>query len=114
MFDSQLSVINWALSRLQLIGAYGSPDWPVWLGQPGLALFSVMFVNVWRGFPFSAIVLLAGLTSVPPGGLDAAQGGGASFMQRFRKGIVPVIAPTLVLRRAFGTGFTPSPPSILY
>ena len=35
MFDSQFSVINWALSRLSLIGSYGSPDWPVWLGQPG-------------------------------------------------------------------------------
>src|SRR5207253_1739855 len=42
MFDSQFSVINWALSRLSLIGTYGSPDWPVWLGQPGLALLSVM------------------------------------------------------------------------
>src|SRR5204862_873114 len=44
MFDSQFSVINWALSRLNLIGGYGSPDWPVWLGQPALALLSVMFV----------------------------------------------------------------------
>ena len=97
MFDSQFSVINWALSRLSLIGSYGSPDWPVWLGQPGLALFSVMFVNVWRGFPFSAIVLLAGLTSVPPEIIDAAKVDGASFLQRFRKVIVPMIAPILFI-----------------
>src|SRR5262249_38930774 len=73
LFDSQFSVVNWALSRLHLIGGYGSADWPVWLGQPTLALFSVMFVNVWRGFPFTAIVLLAGLTSIPPEIVDAAK-----------------------------------------
>ena len=114
MFDSQFSVINWALSRLSLIGAYGSPDWPVWLGQPGLALLSVMFVNVWRGFPFSAIVLLAGLTSVPPEILDAAKVDGASFLQRFRKVIVPMIAPILFIGSAFDTVFTLSDLSIVY
>jgi multiple sugar transport system permease protein len=114
MFDSQFSVINWALSRLHLIGGYGSPDWPVWLGQPGLALFAVMFVNVWRGFPFSAIVLLAGMTSVAPEILEAAKVDGASFLQRFRKIIVPMIAPILFIGTAFDTVFTLSDLSIVY
>jgi multiple sugar transport system permease protein len=114
MFDSQFSVVNWALSRLGVIGAYGSPDWPVWLGQPGLALFAVMFVNVWRGFPFSAIVLMAGLTSVPPEVIDAAKVDGATFMQRFRKVIVPMIAPILFIGSAFDTVFTLSDLSIVY
>src|SRR2546425_3014266 len=89
MFDSQFSVINWALNRLHFIGAYGSPDWPVWLGQPSLALLSVMFVNVWRGFPFGAIGLLAGLTPVPPATIQAAQADGAAFPPRFPQGSVP-------------------------
>jgi multiple sugar transport system permease protein len=114
MFDSQFSVVNWALSNLGLIGGYGSADWPVWLGQPGLALFSVMFVNVWRGFPFSAIVLLAGMTSVAPEILEAAKVDGASFMQRFRKIIVPMIAPILFVGSAFDTVFTLSDLSIVY
>ena len=114
MFDSQFSVINWALSRLDLIGPYGSASWPVWLGQPGLALLSVMFVNVWRGFPFSAIVLLAGLTSVPPEILDAAKVDGATFLQRFRKVIVPMIAPILFIGSAFDTVFTLSDLSVVY
>jgi len=114
MFDSQFSVINWALSRLGMIGDYGSPDWPVWLGQPGLALLSVMFVNVWRGFPFSAIVLLAGLTSVPPEVIDAAKVDGATFLQRFRVIIVPMIAPILFIGTAFDTVFTLSDLSIVY
>jgi multiple sugar transport system permease protein len=114
MFDSQFSVINWALSRLHLVGPYGSADWPVWLGQPWLALFSVMFVNVWRGFPFGAIVLLAGLTSIPPEIVDAAKVDGASFFNRFRLVIVPMIAPILFIGAAFDTVFTLSDISIVY
>jgi multiple sugar transport system permease protein len=114
MFDSQFSVVNWALSRLGVIGGYGSADWPVWLGQPNLALFSVMFVNVWRGFPFSAIVLLAGMTSVPPDILEAAKVDGANFLQRFQKVIVPMIAPILFIGAAFDTVFTLSDLSIVY
>jgi multiple sugar transport system permease protein len=114
MFDSQFSVINWALSQLHLIGGYGSASWPVWLGQPTLALFSVMFVNVWRGFPFGAIVLLAGLTSIPPEIVDAARVDGASFLARFRKVIVPMIAPILFIGAAFDTVFTLSDLSIVY
>ncbi len=114
MFDSQFSVVNWALSRLHLIGGYGTSEWPVWLGQPGLALFAVMFVNVWRGFPFSAIILLAGLTSIPPEIVDAARVDGASFLQRFRKVIVPMIAPILFIGAAYDTVFTLSDLSIVY
>ncbi len=114
MFDSQFSVINWALARLDLISAYGTAGWPVWLGQPRLALFSVMFVNVWRGFPFSAIVLLAGMTSVPPEIIDAGKVDGATFMQRFRRIIVPMIAPILFIGSAFDTVFTLSDLSVVY
>jgi multiple sugar transport system permease protein len=114
MFDSQFSVINWALSSLHLIGPFGSESWPVWLGQPALALISVMFVNVWRGFPFTAIVLMAGMTSVPPEIIDAGKVDGASFMQRFRKIIVPMIAPILFIGSAFDTVFTLSDLSVVY
>jgi multiple sugar transport system permease protein len=114
MFDSQFSVINWALANLHLIGAYGTAGWPVWLGQPVLALLSVMFVNVWRGYPFGAIVLLAGLTSVDPEIIDAAKVDGATFMQRFHRVIVPMIAPILFIGGAFDTVFTLSDLSIVY
>jgi multiple sugar transport system permease protein len=114
MFDSQFSVINWVLSRLHLIGAFGTEGWPVWLGQPRLALLSVMFVNVWRSFPFGAIVLMAGLTSVPPEVIDAAKVDGASFLQRFRMVIVPMVAPILFVGGLFDTVFTLSDLSIVY
>src|SRR6266403_5977365 len=57
MFDPTFSVINWGLFRLGLIEGRIN-----WLGDPNLALISVMIVNVWRGVPFYAISLLAGQT----------------------------------------------------
>jgi multiple sugar transport system permease protein len=114
MYDSQFSVINWFLSRIGVIGAYGSPDWPVWLGEPHLALAACIMVNVWRNFPFSAIVLLAGFTSVPTEVLDAARVDGTSFFQRFRHVVVPMIAPILLIGFLFDTVFTLSDLGVVY
>src|SRR5437899_3891539 len=114
MYDSQFSVINWALSRAGLIGSYGSESWPIWLGQPQLALAACIAVNVWRTFPFSAIVLLAGFTSVPTEVLDAAQVDGCTFFQRFRNVVVPIIFPILMIGFLFDTVFTLSDLSVVY
>ena len=114
MYDSQFSVINWALSGIGLIGPYGSPSWPIWLGQPELALAACIAVNVWRSFPFSAIVLLAGFTSVPPEVLDAAKVDGCNFFQRFRNIVVPMIFPILMIGFLFDTVFTLSDLSVVY
>ena len=114
MYDSQFSLVNWVLSRLSLIGAYGTPGWPVWLGEPHLALAAVISVNVWRSFPFSAIVLLAGYTSIPDEVLDSAKVDGTTFFQRFRLIVVPMIAPILLVGLLFDTVFTLSDLSIVY
>jgi multiple sugar transport system permease protein len=114
MYDSQFSVINWVLSRLGLIGQFGTEGWPIWLGDPKLALVACIFVNVWRTFPFSAIVLLAGFTSVPSEVLDAAKVDGCNFFQRFRNVVVPMIAPILLIGFLFDTVFTLSDLSVVY
>ena len=114
MYDSQFSVFNWVLSRLGLIGAYGTDSWPVWLGDPHLALLACVIVNVWRTFPFSAIVLLAGFTSVPPEVLDAAKVDGCTFFQRFRHVVAPMIFPILMVGFLFDTVFTLSDLSVVY
>ena len=113
MYDSQFSVINWALSRLGLIGAYGTAGWPVWLGEPHLALPAIIAVNVWRSFPFTAIVLLAGFTAVPQEVIDAAKVDGTTFLQRFRHVVVPMIAPILFVGLLFDTVFTLSDISVV-
>ncbi|MBI4608429.1 MAG: sugar ABC transporter permease [Candidatus Rokubacteria bacterium] len=113
MYDSQFSVVNWALNRVGLISAYGTEGWPIWLGQPHLALAAIIAVNVWRSFPFTAIVLLAGFTAVPQEVIDAAKVDGTTFMQRFRFLVIPMIAPILFVGLLFDTVFTLSDISVV-
>src|SRR5919198_4059434 len=74
MFDSQYSIINWFLHAVHIIKPSEMPNW---LGDPTLAILSIIAVNVWRGFPFGAVILLAGLGAVPHEILDAAKVDGA-------------------------------------
>ena len=69
-----------------------------WLGEPGLAMISVIIVNVWRGVPFYAISLLAGLQTISPELHEAAAIDGARAWQRFRHVTWPLLLPvTLVV-----------------
>ncbi len=93
MFDPTFSVINWGLFRLGLI--HGRINW---LGDPNLALVSVIIVNIWRGLPFYAITLLAGLQTISPELHEAAAIDGARAWQRFRHVTWPLLLPvTLVV-----------------
>ncbi len=109
MFDPQFSAINWVAVHLRLMHG-----WPVWLGEPGLALASVIIVNVWRGYPFAAISLVAGFSAVPTELLDAGKVDGATFLQRYTQIVIPVIAPILLVGLLFNTVFTLSDLSIVY
>jgi multiple sugar transport system permease protein len=109
MYDPQFSTINYVGTRLHLISG-----WPNWLGEPGLAMVSVIAVNVWRGFPFAAIVLMAGMSAVPLELLDSAKVDGANFFVRFHYIIVPIIAPILFVGLLFDTVFTLTDISIVY
>ncbi|MGH7048162.1 MAG: carbohydrate ABC transporter permease [Stellaceae bacterium] len=93
MFDPTFSVINWVLFHLDLIHSRIN-----WLGEPHLALISVIIVNVWRGLPFYAITLLAGLQTISPELHEAAAIDGARAWQRFRHVTWPLLLPvTLVV-----------------
>jgi len=111
MFDSQYSVINWVLVHAGLISASAKPNY---LGDPNLALWSVAAVNVWRGVPFSAIIVMAGLTAIPQDLLEAAHLDGASFLQRWRMVIVPIIAPILFIALLFSVVFTLTDMTVVY
>jgi multiple sugar transport system permease protein len=111
MFDSQYSVINWVLVHAGLISASAKPNY---LGDPSLALWSVAAVNVWRGVPFSAIIVMAGLTAIPQDLLEAAHLDGASFLQRWRMVIVPIIAPILFIALLFSVVFTLTDMTVVY
>jgi multiple sugar transport system permease protein len=109
MFDSQFSAINYVALHLHLIH-----NWPYWLGDPALAPATIIIVNIWRGFPFAAIVLMAGLVSVPVELVDAGKVDGANFWLRWHYIIFPVIAPILFVGLLFDTVFTLSDVSVVY
>src|SRR5580693_4885156 len=92
MFDPTFSVINWLLYHLGLITGRIN-----WLGDPDLAIISVMVVNVWRGVPFYAISLLAGLQTISPELHEAAAIDGARAWQRFRHVTWPLLLPVTMV-----------------
>jgi multiple sugar transport system permease protein len=92
MFDPTFSVINWTLFRFGLIGSRIN-----WLGDPNLALISVIIVNIWRGVPFYAISLLAGLQTINPELHDAAAIDGARPWQRFWYVTWPLLLPVTMV-----------------
>jgi len=92
MFDPTFSVINWTLYRLAVIHARIN-----WLGDPDLAMISVIIVNVWRGVPFYAISLLAGLQTISPELQEAAAIDGARPWQRFWHVTWPLLLPVTMV-----------------
>jgi multiple sugar transport system permease protein len=92
MFDPTFSVINWTLFRLGIISGRIN-----WLGDPDLALISVILVNIWRGVPFYAISLLAGLQTINPELQEAAAIDGARPFQRFWYVTWPLLLPVTMV-----------------
>jgi multiple sugar transport system permease protein len=101
IFDPQFSVISWSLRHLGVID--GNIDF---LGDAWNARWSVIFANVWRGVPFIAISLLAGLQTVPASLYEAATLDGASRWQMFRKITYPLLTPIIAVVMTFSVLFT--------
>jgi multiple sugar transport system permease protein len=102
MFDSLYSVVNWTAIRLGVI----APPGPNWLGMTEYAMTAVIAVNVWRGLPFFAIIVLAGLVSIPREFYEAAEVDGAGSWGRFRHVTLPLLKPVLAVVILFSTIFT--------
>ena len=101
IFDAQFSVISWALTKMGLIDRYID-----FLGDPWNARLSVIGANVWRGIPFVAITLLAGLQTISPSLYEAAAIDGASRWQRFRYVTFPLLTPIIAVVMTFSVLFT--------
>jgi len=98
MFNSDVGIVGTLLVRL---GLAESP--PLFLGEPALALMSVVMAYVWKGASISAVFLMAGLASVPRELQEASRIDGAGGMRRFFSVTVPVMAPTIVIAGLFRT-----------
>ncbi len=101
IYDAQFSIISWSLERLGLIDRYID-----FLGDPWNARWSLIAANVWRGIPFVAICLLAGLQTISPSLYEAAALDGANAWQRFRHVTVPMLMPILSIVLTFSVLFT--------
>jgi multiple sugar transport system permease protein len=101
IFDAQFSIISWALVKLGLIDTNIN-----FLGDPTLARGSVIAANIWRGVPFVAISLLAGLQTIPQSLYEAAVLDGASGWQRFRYVTLPMLTPIIAVVMTFSVLFT--------
>ena len=101
MLDPAFSVINWLLKYFDI----ANPG-PSWLGNPTLAMVSLIIVNVWRGLPFYAITLLAGLQTISPDLYEAATIDGANSWARFRYVTLPLLRPVIFIVTMFSVIFT--------
>jgi len=110
MFNSLYSVVNWTGINLGLM----DPPGPNWLGQKYYAMAAVIAVNVWRGLPFFAITILAGLVSIPRELYEAAEADGAGAPARFWHVTLPLLKPVLAIVVLFSTIFTFSDFNIVY
>ncbi len=101
LYDAQFSIISWALTRMGLIHTYID-----FLGDPWNARFATIAANIWRGVPFVAICLLAGLQTISPSLYEAAALDGATPWQRFRYVTLPLLTPIIAVVMTFSVLFT--------
>ena len=110
ILDPSFSVFNRVLISAGLV----APPGPSWLGNPTLAMASVIVINTWRGMPFYGITLLAGLQTIPPELYEAATIDGASTWQRFRHVTFPLLLPVIYIVTLFSVIFTFSDFQLIY
>jgi multiple sugar transport system permease protein len=101
LFDPQFSIISWSFKKMGLITENIN-----FLGDVWNARWSVIFANIWRGVPFVAITLLAGLQTVSPSLYEAATIDGATPWQRFRFITYPLLTPIIAVVMTFSVLFT--------
>lgn len=109
-FDSAFSPIDWVLREVFGLLGPGTLLGPakniVWLGKPELAQFAVILVQIWRMTPLAAVILMAGLTSIPQDILDQAEVDGSRFFRTLFRVKLPMILPIMIISLLFSTIFT--------
>ncbi len=118
ILDSVFSPIDWAIRQWGLLGApealFGGNPNLYWLGVPGLAMTSVIFVHVWRMLPLATVIVLGGLSSIPKDLLEAAEIDGAGFWRRTFQIVIPLVLPIMTIAVLFGIVFTFSDMTVVY
>ena len=111
ILDSLYSVINWVLVRLHLVKAFSAP---MWLGEPKLAMMSVILVHTCHMLPFATVIILAGWTAIPKDIPEAAAVDGAGFFRRMFQIELPMMLPIITVAVLFGAIFTFTDMTVIY
>ncbi len=111
ILDSLYSVVNWVLVALHIFKPFAAP---MWLGEPGLAMISVIGVEAWRLLPFSTVIILAGLTAIPRDIPEAAAIDGAGFWRTMFQVTLPMMLPIVNVAVLFGVVFTFTDMTVVY
>jgi len=110
LLDSIFSPIDWLLRRVGLLGApdaaFGPGTNMYWLGEPGLAMASVIAVHVWRLTPLAAVIMMAGLVAIPKDLDEAGRVDGAGWWRRMFEITIPMTLPVIAVSALFGAIFT--------
>jgi multiple sugar transport system permease protein len=99
IYDPIYSIVTWSLHAL---------------GQPHLAMASVIVVDVWRLLPLATVIILAGLTAIPQDIHDAALVDGAGFFRRLFAIQLPLVMPVMLIALLFGIVFTFTDMIVIY
>jgi multiple sugar transport system permease protein len=109
MLDSVYSPIDWVLRSLGFIESN-----VYWLGKDNLAMASVIAVHTWRIVPLAAVIILAGLISIPDDIKDAAEIDGAGFWRKLFEITLPLTLPVIAVATLFGAVLTFTDMSVVY
>jgi multiple sugar transport system permease protein len=109
LLDSIYSPIDFVLRAMGLTDSN-----LYYLGQPNLAMASVIAVHVWRLVPLAAVIIMAGLIAIPQEINEQAQVDGAGFWRRFFEITVPMCMPVIAVAGLFGAIFTATDMTVVY
>jgi len=118
LLDSKFSPIDWTFRYLHLLGEpgalLGAQKNLFYLGRLELAKASIIVIYVWRMLPLSAVILMAGLTSIPQDLLDQADVDGAGFWRTLFQIKLPLIIPIMSIALLFSLIFTVGDMAVVY
>jgi multiple sugar transport system permease protein len=109
LLDSVFSPIDWVMREIGLIEQN-----MYWLGRPNLAMASVIAVHVWRLVPLAAVIMMAGLLSIPTDVQEQAKVDGAGYWRRMFEITIPLTAPVIAVAALFGAIFTFTDMTVVY
>src|SRR5205814_10274605 len=110
LLDGSLGVLNYLLVKVFRV----MPQGVGWLSEAGTAMASVIFVNIWRGFPFFGISFLAGMKAIPGELYEAAAVDAAPAIQRFLHVTLPSLRNIVIIVALLSTIWTFNDFAIVY